>query len=174
MAKARDRVADTAGNVRPYVERALKDERVRDDVKSALAAARDVYDELMGARGVAHVASRVATDKEIQEKLRSAIDDLRRAADRIQGKDAHKTRNTLLLVTGIALGALFNPVTGPATRKWLTDKVFGSSDDDFGYGGDSASSPQSPSGAGAESTSGAGAESTSSSDSTSSPETTQA
>ena len=58
--------------------------------------------------------------------------DLRHAADRIQGKDQHKTRNTLLLLIGIALGALFNPVTGPSTRKLVKDTVFGS-DDDFSY-----------------------------------------
>ena len=37
----------------------------------------------------------------------------------------------MLLFAGIALGVLFNPVTGPATRKWLADAVFGG--DDFTY-----------------------------------------
>jgi len=41
----------------------------------------------------------------------------------------HPTRNRLL--AGILLGILFNPVTGPATRKKLADAVFGS--DDFTY-----------------------------------------
>lgn len=133
MAKTRERVADTAESVRPYLERALKDEGVRDDVKNALAAARDVYTELLGGRSVTHVATRVATDKDIQENLKTAIDDLRHAADRIQGKDEHRARNMLLLTVGIALGALFNPMTGPATRRWVTDRLFGSSGDDFGY-----------------------------------------
>ena len=48
MAKTRDRVSD----VKPYVERAIKDEEFRDNLKSAFVAARDVYDELMGPRGV--------------------------------------------------------------------------------------------------------------------------
>ena len=134
MAKTTERVSDAAETMRPYVERALKDERVRNDVKNAIAAARAVYSELLGGTGVAHVATRVATDKEVQDNLRSAIDDLRRAADRIQGKDEHKARNTLLLLTGLALGALFNPVTGPGTRKWLGDKVFGGGGaDEFSY-----------------------------------------
>ena len=130
MAKTRDRISDTAENVRPYVERAVKDEEVRENVKRAFAAARSIYDELIGARGVTYAATRIATDKNMQESLREAIDDLRKAADRVQGKDSHKGRNATLLVTGIALGLLFNPVTGPGTRRWLSDLVLGK--DEFG------------------------------------------
>ncbi len=81
MAKTKDRVADA----KPYVQRALQDEELREDLKSAFSAARGVYDELLGGRGATRVATRVATDKEIQDNLRSAIEDLRRAANRLQG-----------------------------------------------------------------------------------------
>jgi hypothetical protein len=131
MAKTRDRVSDAAGNVRPYVERAVNDAELRDNVKAAFQAAREVYDELIGNRSVTTVATRVATDKEIQDKLKDAVDELRTAATRVQGKKEHSARNTTLLIAGIALGILFNPVTGPATRKWLADAVFGG--DDFTY-----------------------------------------
>jgi hypothetical protein len=39
----------------------------------------------------------------------------------------------MLLLTGIALGVLFNPVTGPDTRKWLKETLLGGSSDEFGY-----------------------------------------
>ena len=129
MAKTKDRVSDAADTVKPYVQRALKDEEVRENVKSAFEAARDVYNELFAGRGMVPLATRVATDKDIQDNLRSAVDDLRSAADRLRGKEDHGTRNTFFLLIGIAIGVLFNPVTGPATRKWVSDKVFGSSDD---------------------------------------------
>ena len=132
MPKAKDRVAD----VKPYVQRALQDEELRDNLRSAFATARDVYTELIGGRGVTGVAGKVASDKEIQDQLRSAIEDLRSAADRIQGKEEHKGRNTSLLLAGIALGILFNPMTGPETRRWLKDKIFGE-DEEFGYGSSS-------------------------------------
>ena len=132
MAKLKDRASDA----RPYLERAFKDERVREDVKSAIATAREIYDELLGGRAVTSVAARVATDKEIQEQLRDAIGDLRDAADRVQGKSAHKGRNTTLLLTGIVLGVLFNPVTGPGTRRWLQQTIFGEGDE-FEYRQDS-------------------------------------
>ena len=99
--------------------------------------AREIYDQLMGGRQITAAAARVATDKDIQESLRDAIDDLRDAADRIQGKSSHSGRNATLLMTGIVLGILFNPVTGPGTRRWLQDKLFGDSEE-FEYRQDNA------------------------------------
>jgi hypothetical protein len=137
MAKTRDKVYDAAGNVKPYVERAMADEKLRQDVLSAFGTARELYNELIGGRSAVTLATRVATDEEIREKLKDAIDDLRNAADRLQGKKDHAGRNATLLVAGIALGILFNPVTGPETRKWLKDMIGGGSDE---FGGDYSSS----------------------------------
>lgn len=126
MAKAKDRLSDA----KPYVARALQDEEVRENVKSAIAAAREIYDELIGGRRPTAVAARVATDKEIQDNLRSAIDDLKKAATRVQGKKEHSSRNATLLLTGIVLGVLFNPITGAQTRGWISEKILGESEDD--------------------------------------------
>lgn len=130
MTKAKERLEDA----KPYVKRAIQDEELRESLRSAFATARDVYDELVGNRGVTGIASKVATDQDIQDQLRSAIDDLRSAANRIQGADSHKSRNTSLLLTGIALGILFNPITGPSVRKRLARQLFGSGND-FVYQG---------------------------------------
>jgi len=141
MAKTKDKVSDAAGTVRPYVDRALHDDELRDNVRSAYESARSIYNELMGNRGVTGVATRVATDKDIQSELRSTIAELRKAAERVQGKDEHKSRNGGLLFLGIVLGILFNPFTGSQTRKWLSDRVLGGGDD-FTYqgGGNGAAS----------------------------------
>jgi hypothetical protein len=137
MAKAKDRISEAT----PYMKRALQDEEVRENVKSAIAAARDIYDELIGGRRPTAMAAKVATDKEIQDNLRSAIDDLRKAANRVQGKKEHTTRNATLLLTGIALGILFNPVTGPQTRQWLADRILGEEGEMGPAGGDGSAGP---------------------------------
>ena len=141
MAKTKDKVAGRVGDVRPYVERAIKDEEFRDNLRSAYAAARDVYEELIAGRAVTRAARRVVTDKEMQDNLRQAIDDLRSASTRLQkGAPSHKGRNTTLLLAGITLGILFNPMTGAETRRWIKDKILGESDE-FGYQSETNSSP---------------------------------
>jgi hypothetical protein len=133
MPNAKDRIQDA----KPYVQRALQDEELRENLRNAFATARDVYDELLGNRGVTGIATKVASDEDIQDQLRSAIQDLRNAANRIHGQESLKSRNSTLLLAGIILGILFNPMTGPETRRWLKDRIFGE-DEEFGYGGSSS------------------------------------
>ncbi len=121
----KDRVSGAVDTARPYVERMARDEELHDHVKSAYESARRIYDELLGGRGATGLATKVARDKDLQDELRKAVEELRRAGDRVQGKDSHKGRNTTLLLAGIALGVLFNPATGPETRRWLKDKILG-------------------------------------------------
>lgn len=140
MAKTKEKIYDAADTARPYVDRALHDDALHDNLKEAFNAARDVYAELLGGRNLTGTAVRAATDKEIQENLKKAVDELRSAANRIQGKEDHGARNTMLLLAGITAGILFNPMTGPQTRQWLMEKVTGESSDDYTY------TPPSPSG----------------------------
>src|SRR5436190_12867363 len=121
--KAKDKVTDAAENIKPYVERAMADEKLRDDVMRAFGTAREIYKDLMGEKSPVTLANRVATDDDIRDKLRDAIEDLRNASERLQGKKEHAGRNTTLLVAGIALGLLFNPITGPETRRFLKDML---------------------------------------------------
>jgi dsDNA-binding SOS-regulon protein len=159
MAKTRDKLYDTADTMRPYVDRAMHDEDLRENLKEAFSAARDVYAELLGNRNLTATATRVASDKEIQESLKKAVDELREASRRIQGKEDHSARNKMLLLAGITAGILFNPMTGPQTRKWLMDKVTGESSN----GGYEYTPPASSANSDTEPTAAAAAGSTSSS-----------
>jgi hypothetical protein len=139
--KTKDRLYDTADTMRPYVDRALHDDDLHDNLKEAFKAAREVYAELLGNRNLTGTAMRAATDKDIQENLKKAIEEMRSAANRMQGKADHSTRNTMLLLAGITAGILFNPMTGPQTRKWLMDKVTGENSSDYSYPPASPSQP---------------------------------
>ena len=133
MPKTKERLYDTADTMKPYVDRALHDDDLHDNLKEAFKAARDVYAELLGNRNLTSTAMRAATDKDVQDNLKKAVDELRTAANRIQGKEEHGARNTMLLLAGITAGILFNPMTGPQTRAWLMEKITGDGSDDYTY-----------------------------------------
>jgi hypothetical protein len=136
MAKTKDKMSDATSSVKPFVERALGDEKLRDDVQSAFATAKKVYEELVGAKSVDKAAGKVL-DKKLHKDLREAVEDLRDASLRLQGKKKGGHAGRRIMIAGIALGVLFNPVTGPETRRWLKDLATGGSDD---FGGDFGSS----------------------------------
>jgi hypothetical protein len=123
--KAKEKASDAYESARPYVERLARDEELHDHVKNAYESARRIYDELLGNRGTTGLALKVARDKDLQDELKRTVEELRRAGLRAQGKDSHTGRNMSLLLVGIALGVLFNPATGPDTRRWLKDRLFG-------------------------------------------------
>ena len=131
--RTKEKLYDTADTMRPYVDRALHDDALHDNLKEAFSAARDVYAELLGNRNLTATAMRAATDKDIQDNLKKAVEELRTAASRIQGKEDHGARNTMLLLAGITAGILFNPMTGPQTRQWLMERITGESSDDYSY-----------------------------------------
>jgi len=140
MPKTADKVSEAAANARPYVERALNDQELRRNVRNAYASAHAIYDELIGNRGVTGAAKRVATDTDIQDELRSAIGELRSAAERVRGKRDRKKGNSGLLLLGIGLAVVFNPFTGPQIRKWISERVLGESDGFTYQGGNGSAS----------------------------------
>jgi hypothetical protein len=125
--------AAKAAKAKPAVERVAKDEKFQKHVREAYGSARTIYDELFleaveptGGKA-RQIAAKLASDPDLQEELRNAINELRGASVRAKKAakpSSHKARNTLLL-SGILIGVLYNPKTGPETRKWMKEKVFG-------------------------------------------------
>jgi len=135
---AKNRVMYAADTAKPYLGRALSDEEFRDNLRSAFAAARAIYDELSRQRGMSSMAATAATDEDIHNNLRRAVKELRIAADRIQAREArraHTFRNIALILGGVVIGIFFNPFTGPATRRWATKKATGGSSDAYSANG---------------------------------------
>ena len=132
MTTTKSKVSDATSHVRPYVERALHDEELRQNVKDAYTSARALYDQLLARNNVSHVAKKVVTDEDVQTELRNVVAQIRSAAGRVHAeqekqKAERSARNSFLLVAGIAIGLLINPVTGPKLRSLLKRKIFGGS-----------------------------------------------
>jgi hypothetical protein len=131
MNTTKERVADATSHVRPYIERAIRDEELRRNVKDAYTSARALYDQLLVRNDVSRVATKLASDEDIHIQLRDVVTKLRSAAGRVQTAQEEEkasqrsARNSLLLVAGIAIGLLVNPLTGPSLRGWLKRKLFG-------------------------------------------------
>jgi hypothetical protein len=121
----KDKMSGAVDTARPYVERLAQDEDLHEHVKNAYSSARRIYDEVIGPAGATAIAMKVARDKDVHDELRKAVEELRKASSRARGEESHTGRNFTLLLTGIALGVLFNPMTGPETRAWLKEKVLG-------------------------------------------------
>ena len=140
MNTTKERVAEATSHVRPYVERAIRDEELRRNVKDAYTSARALYDQLLAKNDVSHVATKLVSDEDVQTQVRNVVAQLRSAAGRVhsaqeeaQKESTRSARATVLLIAGIAVGLLVNPLTGPSLRGWLKKKLFGGKGDGFVY-----------------------------------------
>ncbi|GIU93569.1 MAG: hypothetical protein KatS3mg012_0026 [Gaiellaceae bacterium] len=127
MAKTKDKTVLSIDALRPYVKRAMEDPDLRDDLLAAFVAARKIYGEIARSHGVRSKAEKVS-DRQVQKQLQELIDELASATERLRGetkKASHKARNRVLLLTGVTLGVLYNPWTGPATREWIMERIAG-------------------------------------------------
>jgi hypothetical protein len=119
--------------VRPYLDRALRDDEVRSNVTRAWGAARKVYDEL-GGEGPLGAAAKLSDKKDdVRDNLDTTVQALSEAIVRMSGKEP-KRRSSWgpFLILAIVAVVLFNPATGTSTRTWLKDNLFGS-EEEFDY-----------------------------------------
>lgn len=132
MAKTKGKPVQAAEALRPYVQRAMEDPELRDDLVAAFVAARGLYGQLAKKQGMKGKVEKVS-DKDFQEDLQDLIEDLSEATDRLKEgkKKGHKTRNRVVLLTGVTLGVLYNPWTGQATRDWIMERIAGGDGNGF-------------------------------------------
>lgn len=127
MAKTKEKPIVAADALRPYVQRAMTDPELREDLVAAFATARALYGQLAKGKGVKARAEKVS-DKDFQKDMQELIAGLTDASERLKGKatkKTHKVRNRVMLLTGVTLGVLYNPWTGQATRDWIMERVAG-------------------------------------------------
>ena len=128
MGRTKEKPTLSADAVRPYVQRAMTDPELRDDLLAAFLAARGLYGQMAKGRGMKGKAGKIS-EKDFQKQLQGLVAELSNASDRLKGKGAkksHKARNRVILLTGVTLGVLYNPWTGAPTREWIMERVAGS------------------------------------------------
>ena len=126
----------------PVVKKLATDEDFRKTVVGAYVAARSIYDEVGDDKKMKALAGKIATDPKLQKELSKQLKGVQKSAKKAT-KRSHKKRNALILA-GITVGLLYNPATGPDTRRWIKEKISGS-DDTFDYeldAGNGSSAPQ--------------------------------
>ena len=127
MPKTKASPALSSDTLKPYVQRAMTDPELREDLLAAFVAARSIYGQMAKGRGIKGKAEKVS-EKDFQKQLQHLVDDLSEASDKLKGKakkKGHRTRNRIVLLTGVTLGVLYNPWTGQATRDWIMEQVAG-------------------------------------------------
>jgi ElaB/YqjD/DUF883 family membrane-anchored ribosome-binding protein len=133
MAKTKSSPALSTDALKPYVQRAMTDPELREDLLAAFVTARSIYGQMAKGSGLKAKAENVS-DKNFQKQLQTLVDDLSVASDKLQGKakkKGHKVRNRVILLTGVTLGVLYNPWTGESTREWIMDRIAGENGDGF-------------------------------------------
>ena len=131
MAKTKASPALSSDTLKPYVQRAMTDPELREDLLAAFVAARSIYGQMAKGRGIKGKAEKVS-EKDFQKQLQHLVDDLSEASDKLKGKakkKGHRTRNRIVLLTGVTLGVLYNPWTGQATRDWIMEQIAGGNGD---------------------------------------------
>jgi hypothetical protein len=131
MTKTKEKPILSAETLRPYVQRAITDPALRDDLLAAFVAARGLYGQMAKGHGVKGKAS-VVSEKDFQKQLQGLVSELTTASERLQEKakrKSHRARNRVILLTGVTLGVLYNPWTGASTREWIMDRIAGGDGD---------------------------------------------
>jgi hypothetical protein len=125
---AKSKASSAAGTARPYVQRLIEDEDLRDNLHASYDAARNAYDRASGAKA----PSDLLDDKRLQKDLRAASENLRAAGDALREpkKKGSSTLGRLLLLA--VIGVILALVLSEELRKAVLDQLFGA-EEEFEY-----------------------------------------
>jgi len=124
---AKAKASNAADTARPYVQRLIEDDDLRDNLREAYDAGRDAYARASGAKR----PSDVLEDKKLQKDLRNASESLRAATDAL--KEPKKKKSTLgRLLLLVIVGAILALALSEELRKTVLDQLFGA-EEEFEY-----------------------------------------
>ena len=128
--KAAKRKAENAAETaRPYVQRLIEDDELRDNIREAYEAGRDAYSRASGAKK----PSALLDDKKLQNDLKNASDSLRAASEALRHPEKKKSGGGLgKVVLLLIVGAILALALSEDLRKAVLDQLFGA-EEEFEY-----------------------------------------
>jgi hypothetical protein len=137
--KAKDKASTAVEGARPYVQRLIEDEDLRDNLREAYDAGRNAYSRASGAKR----PSALLDDKKQQNDLKSASESLRAVTDALREPEKMpKSGHPFLKLLVIAfIGAILAIALSEDLRKSILDQLFGA-EEEFEYS--STTSPPAP------------------------------
>lgn len=123
---------------RPYVQRLIEDEDLRDSLVEAFEAARDAYSRVANGKGPVKA---LTEDKKVHKDLRTAAESLREAAEGIQGKRRKRRGGFGKFLLLVILSAGIVLALSEDLRKTLLDALFGP-EEEFEYTSTTTPAPE--------------------------------
>jgi hypothetical protein len=119
-----DRMKDAVRDAVAYVDEIAGDERLRADVRAAIAHGAEARKQIGSDVAAGTIATRLAHDRKLRRKVRAMLDDLDSASDRMRRRKTHRLRNWLLVLgsVGAALAVI------PNVRHWIAERMSDESD----------------------------------------------
>ena len=128
--RAKDKAGSAYENARPYVQRLIEDEELRDNLREAYESGRHAYERASGAKK----PSSLLDDKRLQRDLKSASESLRAASEALREPEKRpKSGHPFLKLLFIAfIGAVLAIALSEDIRKAVLDQLFGA-EEEFEY-----------------------------------------
>ena len=114
-----DKAKRTMRDMVEYAQEVARDERLRADVRAALAHGSKAGDQLKKEIQAGGTYSTLTANKKLRKNLRAMLDDLDDAGNRMRRGRRHRARNAVLVVTGAVAAAL----AFPRVRPWLEEQA---------------------------------------------------
>ena len=119
-----DKVKEAVRDAVAYVDEIAGDERLRADLRAAIAHGKEARRQVGKDVAAGTVATRLAHDPKLRRNVRAMLDDLDSASERMRRRKTHRLRNSLLVVGSVAAAL----AVGPDIRRWIADRMPGESE----------------------------------------------
>ena len=141
--KAKDKASSAVEGARPYVQRLIEDDELRDNLREAYEAGHNAYVRASGAKK----PSALLDDKKLQDDLKSASESLRAVTEALREPEKMPKNggHPILKLAFVAfVGAVLALALSEDLRKAVLDQLFGA-EEEFEYSSTTAPPASTPS-----------------------------